>query len=88
VNNELAVNSQDAITENFETFNHTIDSLTEFNTLKVGFYSTMRNNSSKSYNSFFLFSIFSFSLLSLLIQENPPDKIAATGKQSVFEDMW
>jgi hypothetical protein len=30
VNNEMAVNSLDAITENFETFNGSIDSLTEF----------------------------------------------------------
>lgn len=30
VNNEMAVNSLDAITENFETFNRTIDSLKEF----------------------------------------------------------
>ena len=31
VNNEMAVKSLDAITENFKTFNRTIDSFTEFN---------------------------------------------------------
>ncbi|MRN41902.1 MAG: hypothetical protein FIO02_12815 [Nitrosopumilales archaeon] len=31
VNNEVAVKSLDAITENFKTFNRTIDSFTEFN---------------------------------------------------------
>ena len=31
VNNEIAVKSLDAITENFKTFNRTIDSFTEFN---------------------------------------------------------
>ena len=31
VNNEMAVKSLEAITENFKTFNRTIDSITEFN---------------------------------------------------------
>src|SRR5712691_10548820 len=32
VNNEMAVKSLDAITENFKTFNRTVDSVTEFTT--------------------------------------------------------
>ena len=41
INNQLTVNAINAATENFRTFNRTIDSVTEFNT-----------NSAKAWNSF------------------------------------